>query len=396
MRILLVNDSAVPTAGAEISLKALRDGLRRRGHEVRVFSSRAELIPGTSFADENCFGTNSPLQVLSSTVNLSARRSLARLLDEFQPDVVHVKMFLWQLSPLILAPLRRFRSIYHIVVYKPICPTGWKMLPDGSRCDSPPGRVCLQSGCVTPQSWVVMMLQHHLWRRDMEAFDAFVTTCRVMKERLEAEGVGPCRIIPNGCEKRPPRPPLGDEPRLAYAGRLSPEKGVDTLLRAFRRVLRKVPAARLRIVGDGPQAADLQKLAGQLGIDNRVEFAGALPAAEMERRLSSAWVQTVPSKWEEPFGMVAIEAMMRGTAVVASAGGGLRDIVRTGRSGLLVGPGDVAAWSAALTRMLADRDLCELMGAAGREVALEEYTVDQAVDRVVSLHEDLLGRVKVA
>ena len=321
----------------------------------------------------------------------SARRSLKRVLDEFQPDVVHVKMFLWQLSPMILGPLRRYLSIYHMVVYKPICPTGRKMLPDGSRCESRPGRVCLRSRCMTPQSWAAMMVQHHLWRRDMDTFDALVTTSRAMKERLEAEGVGPCRIIPNGCRQRQPRPPLGNEPRLAYAGRLSAEKGVDTLLHAFRRVLVELPEARLEIVGDGPQRTDLQGLAVEVGIDDKVDFSGALEAEEMERQLDSAWVQAIPSKWDEPFGMVAIEAMMRGTAVVASDGGGLRDIVREG-TGLLVPPGDDTAWSEALTELLTNRDRCEAMGAAGREVALAEYTVDRSVGRVVSLYEDLTGR----
>ena len=391
MKILLVNDYATPTAGAEITLRALREGLLTRGHEVRVFASRAELIPGPSFADDTCFGTNSALQALSSTVNFSARRSLKRVLDEFQPDVVHVKMFLWQLSPMILGLLRRYLSIYHMVVYKPICPTGWKMLPDGSRCESQPGKVCLQSKCMTPQSWAIMMAQHHLWRRNMDAFDALVTTSRVMKERLEAEGVGPCRIIPNGCSERQPRPPLGNEPRLAYAGRLSAEKGVDTLVHAFKRVSEKVPRLRLGIVGDGPQRADLQELVGRLGIGDKVDFSGALGVEEMECRLDSAWIQAIPSKWDEPFGMVAIEAMMRGTAVVASDGGGLRDIVRKG-TGVLVPPGDDTAWSKVLRELLTNRERCEAMGAAGREVALAEYTVDRSVGRVVSLYEDLTGR----
>jgi glycosyltransferase involved in cell wall biosynthesis len=105
-------------------------------------------------------------------------------------------------------------------------------------------------------------------------------------------------------------------------------------------------------------------------------------------------VQAIPSKWEEPFGMVAIEAMMRGTAVVASDSGGLRDIVRDGVTGLLIVPGDVEVWSKALTRMLTDRHLCEVMGTAGREVALEEYTAERAVDRVVSLHAELAGKAK--
>jgi glycosyltransferase involved in cell wall biosynthesis len=392
VKILLVNDYATPTAGAEISAKMLLDGLRTRGHEVRFFSSRAELVPGASYADDLCFGTNSRFQVISSTFNLSARRSLARVLDEFRPDVVHVKMFLWQLSPLILGPLYDYPSIYHAVVYKPICPTGWKMLPDGTRCESQPGLACLRDGCLTPQSWTVLMVQNRLWRRDMRAFDTMVTTSSAMKERLEAEGLGPIRIIPNGCEERRARPPLGSEPQLAYAGRLSAEKGVDTLLRAFERLLEQIPGARLVIVGDGPRRDSLQELARQLEIADEVEFTGSLPTTEMERRLETAWVQAVPSKWDEPFGMVAIEAMMRGTAVLASNGGGLREIVRNGETGLLVAPDDVEAWASALTRLLSDRDRCEAMGAAGRKVALDEYTVDQKIDRIISLYENLLSR----
>ncbi len=392
MKILLVNDYATPTAGAEISAKMLLDGLRNRGHEVRFFSSRAELLPGASYADDLCFGTTSRFQVISSTFNLSARRSLVRVLDEFRPDVVHVKMFLWQLSPLILGPLYDYPSIYHAVVYKPICPTGWKMLPDGTRCEAQPGLPCLCDGCLTPQSWTVFMVQNLLWRRDMGAFDTLVTTSFAMKERLEAEGLGPFRIIPNGCEEREARPPLGSEPRLAYAGRLSAEKGVDTLLRAFKRLLGHIPGARLEIVGDGPLRDRLQELARRLGINDDVDFAGPLPTTEMERRLETAWVQAVPSKWDEPFGMVAIEAMMRGTAVLASNGGGLRDIVRNGETGLLVAHNNVAAWASALTHLLSDRDRCEAMGAAGRKVALDEYTVDHKIDRILSLYEKLLNR----
>ena len=392
MKILLVNDYATPTAGAEISAKMLLDGLRNRGHEVRFFSSRAELLPGASYADDLCFGTTSRFQVISSTFNLSARRSLVRVLDEFRPDVVHVKMFLWQLSPLILGPLYDYPSIYHAVVYKPICPTGWKMLPDGRRCEAQPGLACLRDGCLTPQSWTVFMVQNLLWRRDMGAFDTLVTTSFAMKERLEAEGLGPFRIIPNGCEEREARPPLGSEPRLAYAGRLSAEKGVDTLLRAFKRLLGHIPGARLEIVGDGPLRDRLQELARRLGINDDVDFAGPLPTTEMERRLETAWVQAVPSKWDEPFGMVAIEAMMRGTAVLASNGGGLRDIVRTGETGLLVAHDNVEAWASALTHLLSDRDRCEAMGAAGRKVALDEYTVDHKIDRILSLYENLLNR----
>jgi glycosyltransferase involved in cell wall biosynthesis len=107
--------------------------------------------------------------------------------------------------------------------------------------------------------------------------------------------------------------------------------------------------------------------------------------------LAGAWVQVVPSLWAEPFGMVAIEAMMRGTAVLASRGGGLAEIVRDGETGRLLPPGDVAAWSSALLALLQSPALAEQYGAAGRERALQEYTLDHQLDWLLALYHTLLA-----
>src|ERR1022692_2950197 len=101
MRVLLLNDFATPTAGAERVTLWLRDGLRGAGHEARVLASRAQWIPGPAFADVDCFGAMGRVQTLSSVANPSASRSLRRELEAFRPDVVHVNMFMWQLSPSI-------------------------------------------------------------------------------------------------------------------------------------------------------------------------------------------------------------------------------------------------------------------------------------------------------
>ncbi len=134
MKILLVNDYATATAGAEIMLLMLRDGLRTRGHDVRTFANRAALIPGECFADYTCAGSTTRFQAVSSALNPSAYFSLRRALRDFRPDLVHVKIFLWQLSPAILSLLSRVPAIYHAVTYKAICPLGVKILPGGQQC----------------------------------------------------------------------------------------------------------------------------------------------------------------------------------------------------------------------------------------------------------------------
>jgi len=124
MKILLVNDYGTATGGAELQMLSLKQGLIDRGHNVRLFSSHCqgvENLESSLLADYHCFGSNSRLQVLSQTVNPSSFFALKKVLREFQPDVVHVRMFLWQLSPLILPLLKSFPSLYQTAVYKAIC-----------------------------------------------------------------------------------------------------------------------------------------------------------------------------------------------------------------------------------------------------------------------------------
>ena len=125
--------------GAEIATLSLRDELRKRGHDARLFSSSARAGEGFSHADYECFGTTSLFRTLLQTANPWAYRRLANVLARFKPDVIHVTMFLTQLSPLILPLLRKVPSLYHVVWYRPICPIGTKLLSDGSACNVPLG-----------------------------------------------------------------------------------------------------------------------------------------------------------------------------------------------------------------------------------------------------------------
>ena len=392
MKVLLLNDGGTPTGGAQLTTLTVRDGLRARGHDALMFSGSARPGGAEIAADLTCFGTTKPrLQMLTRTVNPSAFLALKRLLREFRPDVVHVRMFLGQLSPMILPLLRPYPSLYHATMYEAICPTGQKILPDGSVCREPAGLACLRS-CLSIQAWAASMLQRRLWRAWRGAFDAIVANSRSTARALEADGIGPAEVIWNGVPSRPARPPLSGPPTVAFASRLVPEKGGDVLLRAFAEVVRSVPDARLIIAGDGPDRPRLENLVRSLELTDRVELLGQIPRDRLDEKLADAWVQAVPSLWDEPFGLVAPEALMRGTAVVASDSGGLAEIVEPGKTGLLVRPGDVEAWAGALRHLLADRELCEKMGREGRAVAQSRFDSEGFVDRFVDLYQSLIDR----
>jgi glycosyltransferase involved in cell wall biosynthesis len=199
------------------------------------------------------------------------------------------------------------------------------------------------------------------------------------------------RPIAPGVAVREPRPPLSGPPIVAFAARLSPEKGADVLLRALPAVLARVPDARLIVAGNGPELGRLRKLAADLGIAPRTRFLGHIPHAELDDALASAWVQVIPSLWNEPFGLVAPEAMMRGTAVVASRAGGPAESVVHGETGLLVPSGDPEAMAGALARILSSRETAEAMGAAGRRRALRDYPVSACVDAFLRIYEELVA-----
>lgn len=383
MRILLLHDYGTLNGGAEIMITNFREALRKRGHDVLLFTSTAKPLPLPIMADETCFGTVSPLRRGLQATNPHAMFRLRQVIQKFGPDAAFCKMFLTQLSPLILPLLRHVPSVLSIVNYNLICPLNTKTLPDGSACQSVAGQICRTNGCLPLSGLARAAVQRRL--TDLSVFDHIVANSRWVMERLQAENVPVNSWVHNGVPGQEQRPPLGDQPRVAYAGRLIPKKGVDLLISAMAAILKQVPEARLTVAGDGPERRRLEGLAESLGIREAIEFTGHIDASSLEQTLAQAWVQVVPSRWEEPFGLVVAEAMMRGTAVVASNSGGITEQVLTGKTGYLVPPGDSSALAEAMLQILTDRDLAERLGARGRQEATARFTFEHHVDRMLEI-----------
>lgn len=390
MRVLLVNDYASPTGGAEILIRNLRDGLRAHGHEARLLASRARPEGVGWSADYSCQGTLSSLRMPLQVFNSSARRAIRDAIRDFRPDVVHVGLFLTQLSPSILAPLRDVPALYHVQWYRAICPLGTKLLPDGSQCEVPWGIACLRNRCVGVHDWVPLMIQRSLWERDRSAFDTFVAPSNRLKTLVERAGLSPVEVVPNAV----PVPAVArtvdiEENSIGYAGRFVAEKGVQTLVDAFEIVIKHQPGARLVLVGDGPERPAIEARITASHLGESVEITGWLPREEADRRLARVAVQAVPSLWEEPFGLAAVEAMVRGTPVVASQSGGLSEVIEQGRTGTLVPPGDPQALARALLRLLEDREAARRLARAAQLTARERYDPDLFVERMVRIYRRL-------
>jgi glycosyltransferase involved in cell wall biosynthesis len=179
------------------------------------------------------------------------------------------------------------------------------------------------------------------------------------------------------------RPYAGSEPRLLCVGRLIPVKGHLVLLRALAQARARVTGLTLDLAGHGPLEPALKAYVRELGLDDAVRFLGFV--SPVQRAIEDAAVVVVPSLGEG-FGMVALEAMERGRPVIASAVGGLPEIVEDGVTGLVVPAGDAEALADAIVELTADLPRAAEMGLAGRERAVDSFTPDQATSGIEGLY----------
>lgn len=199
-----------------------------------------------------------------------------------------------------------------------------------------------------------------------------IAVSSAIAERALQHGASDVRVIPNGVDLKP-RGEEADPPFVLYAGRLSKEKGVLELVDAAR-------GLPLVVVGDGP-------------LRSRIPLArGFVPRDELESLLSSAAAVACPSR-REGFGVTCLEAMAHGKPVVASAVGGLLDLVVDGETGLLVPPRDRTALRSALERLLGDAELRQRLGAAARSRAGERFSWEAVTNATLAAYADAKGRM---
>jgi glycogen(starch) synthase len=212
--------------------------------------------------------------------------------------------------------------------------------------------------------WVV---GHHIWlarpdgkiawqdrvKRFVLRFGTHVAPSRAIADALPV----PCTVVGN-----PYRDDLfvehadGDRSRdLAFLGRLVSDKGADVLIDALADLRRRNIKPALTIIGSGPEEGALRALVETKGLSGQIEFAGSLTGGDLVRALNAHTVLVVPSRWQEPFGIVALEGIACGCVVVGSAGGGLADAV--GECGLTFENGSPASLARALETVLSDSAL---------------------------------------
>lgn len=221
-----------------------------------------------------------------------------------------------------------------------------------------------------------------------------MTTWNVPVEKIVVfpNGVDVQRFRPDPEARRQVRAALGmnDDPLAIFVGSFYQWHDVPTLLDAFARLSATHPDARLVLVGDGATRQAMEQHAVALGIGHAVRFMGLVPHAEVPRLVTAADVAIAPyppmqhDLWLSP--MKLFEYMASGMAIIASGVGQLAKVIQDGHNGLLVPPGDAAAMTAALQRLIGDAALRTQLGQQARQDAVREYSWEQYVSRLERLY----------
>lgn len=401
MRVLIAHKFWYRRGGAEQVVLDEDRALREHGHETAHFSTshpdndpspwQDYFAPYLELGGDTLSVADKATAAARLFRNRVAAKSFSRLLDDCRPDVVHAHGIHRQLSPsILLAAHRRGVPVVQTLhdAHK-VCPADL-LLRSGSkpcwppRCGAAWYGPAIANRCLRGSAGITTLALAELaFQRASGVYSRcvtrFVTPSCFLAEALRRGGWGrvPISVVPNAVE---PSGPGRTGDGFVFIGRLVPGKGVLELAEAAARA-----GVRVTFAGEGPLKAKVER-------HTQARAVGWLDGDDLRALLGEARAAVVPSTCLEIAPLAVLEAMAAGVAVIASDVGGIPELVRDGREGLLVRPGEVDGLAAALSRLAADRVLAERLGRAGRARVIREFTMSVHVRRLMEVFEAAIGR----
>ena len=388
-KVLIIHNFYKLHGGEKIAVKSLVDLLERKGHKVVQYTRdnrEIDSLRKLSYV---------PAETISSNKTV---REVNRLITKERPDVAHVHNVFPLISPSVYPALKQnaIPIVQTMHNFRFLCPNGL-FYTQGQICER-----CKRGNTIHavrfkcfqhsyPRSIVyASAIWWHRYRKTFNLIDHFITLTEFTAAKLAESGIASrakISVLGNFISAPLPRPGSSGsrEPEIVYIGRLSPEKGVATLIEAMG----FVPNARLKIIGEGPQQGELMNRVKQLKLDN-VEFLGFISGEEKWRLLRRASFCVVPSESYENFSLAALESMAVGTPVVAANLGGLPYVVKDGKTGMLFEAGNTNDLGSKLLAMLNRPQESLKMGELGREDVANNYTDTMHYKSLRQIYDKLL------
>jgi glycosyltransferase involved in cell wall biosynthesis len=383
MRILMAHNYYQHRGGEDESFEAEARLLESRGHELIRYLRHSDEIEGRSL----------PAVAAASIWSRRSRRELRRLLREIRPDIVHFQNTFPLISPSAYSPAREvgIPVVQSLRNYRLVCLNG-TLFRDGGVCEDClhrqvawPGvlHACYRDDRMASVAVASMLVTHRLLKTWTDQVDCYIANTMLVRDKLVSAGLplGKVSVKPNFVDPDPGTR-IGDGDYALFAGRLSPEKGLTTLLRAWKIFDR----GRLLLAGDGPMRADYERYVERQEIAG-VEFLGRMPHDEMPALIKGARVVIFPSEWYETFGRIVAESFACGVPVIASRLGVMEDLIVEGRTGQLFEPGQAEELAGKLRSVWDHPEKWVRMGFEARREYEAKYTAERNYAMLMEIYE---------
>ncbi|MEM1169045.1 MAG: glycosyltransferase family 4 protein [Cyanobacteria bacterium P01_H01_bin.35] len=335
MRILSIHNRYQIRGGEDESREAEQRLLIENGHEVDVYEDTNDRVPELG-----------KIRTAIRTVWSQESYKIVRQKLKQKPyDLIHVQNFFPLISPSVYyaAKAEGVPVVQSLRNYRLMCSNSY-FFRDGRVCEDCMGKfiswpgilhACYRDNRAGTMAVAAMQTVHRILPTWTKMVDVYITLTQFSRQKFIEAGLPPEKIVvkPNFVSTNP-EVGKGKGGYAFFVGRLSPEKGLDTLLSAWEYLGEQIP---LKIVGDGPLSSRIQETASRIP---SIEWLGRRPLHEVYQLVGEAKFLIFPSQWYETFGRVAVEAFAKGTPVIAANIGAIAELVDSGHTGLLFRPGD--------------------------------------------------------
>lgn len=382
MRILSVHNSYQIRGGEDESRESEERLLQNMGHEVEVYEEHNDRVATL----------NSAQLALKTIWSSEAYRTVRQRLQQNAFDIVHVQNFFPLISPAVhyAAQQQGVPVIQTLRNYRLLCPNAL-FFREGKVCEDCLGKKIpfpgVQHGCyrdskLASAGVAAMITAHRVLKTWTNQVDLYITLTQFARQKFIEGGFPADKIVvkPNFVSSDP-GVGQGAGGYALYVGRLSVEKGLDTLLAAWEQLDTPMP---LKIVGEGPLADLVTDATKRLP---HIEWLGRKPMPAVYDLMGEAAFLVFPSKWYETFGRVAIEAFAKGTPVIAANIGAIAEVVEAGQTGLHFVPGNAEDLAAQVSWALAHPQALAQMRQTARAEFEAKYTAKINYQRLIDIYD---------
>ena len=410
MKVLLINNLHRKRGGADVVYFNTAELLEKAGHEVHFFSittSNMDDCDDGNFFAPSQDSVSAFTKMCNYCYNKGAAENLQKLIDKIHPDIAHVHLIWGGLSPSILEVLNKNHvPVVHTVHdYRMVCPAYTFRSVDGKVCESCKGGKyykCLFKRCSKGSIVESALMTFEMYLRNKKhnpcaLIDGFIYVSQFARDKHEEHNSHftncPSIVLYNfwaGKEYNAKEQVSTYDSYYLYYGRLSREKGIRTLIKAFE----NYPSLRLWIIGDGPLRQELEQYCQNKGLQN-ILFKGYMAGDTLYGAVHNAKFVCVPSEWYENNPMTIVESYALGTPVIGARIGGIPEIIEVDKTGLIFSSGDEDSLKSVLEKSLGlSQEEYENMGANAKAFAQIHFSKEQHLKSLEIFYKTIIDNYK--